>query len=1351
VRQSLVCISIVFSIGFVAAKPAEHSIKPTTAPQGVCDQPDSLRHGFQLSPSDRDAAAAQVVWTGSEFGIVWMQYTQPGSNGPLNLFFRRADANGDPVGAVTRVTNVSANTLWPSLVWTGTEYGLVWEDSRDGHREVYFVRIDAVGQVVPPEVRLTFSSRESFNPMLVWNGGGYAVSYSSAPSVFDNGDLYLLRMSTSGAPLAAATPISATAAGQFGTGLVWNGGGYALAWSDYSAGQPRILFCRTNSSGAKLGLDVVVGGPGSDGGGLAWTGLEYGVTWSQVDLLNFKRLDSLGAPVGAQTQFDLGFTNTTLGQIRWTGSEYGVSWAGQPTPQAAVETRFTRLSSAGDPQPPGVRVLPASPDFADSGSLAWNGTAWGIAHAPVIGNTNIEYLTLVRCGCADSDGDGFTLCNDCNDSDAAMFPGAPQSCDAPNRDCDDPGWPDIPPSADPDLDGQALCEGDCDAYNGAVYSGAPQVCDGLNNDCGSTSWPGLEGTNEYSDDGDGYSECAGDCDDTNFYVRPGGPQLCDGQNNDCNDPAWPTVPANEADADRDGVRVCAGDCDDTNYWIRPGGSPRCDGVNNNCYDPNWPSLTGTNEVDIDGDSFSACAGDCNESDPSIHPGAPDACGGIDTNCDRLEFDDDHDGFTGCQNDCDDDAPWIHPGVNEQCNWRDDDCDGTIDGPSCDVVCDPNGKLGAEVQITDQSGSHRTDLSRIAWNGSRYLALWKTGYSNGYLYRVLDRFGRTIVPELDSSASAATTATADAVVAATNTMFGFAWFWDRANLKFRRLTPDGAIIPPDLTLTPVHDAQSQHLSIAVDGSSFVVAWDENPFSGRDTVNLRRISGAGELGVETIIRSSATSDARDPSIACASAGCGLAWVDTRDGGSAIYFGRVDHDGAPVGSHLRVSTGAGNSPLVVWNGSDYAAFWIDGNALWLGRVSESGQNLGPNHLVLPTQGTAVIPGPLSISWTGAEYRVVFRGTVNGVGGLFGGRLSVQGDALGPYVALSSSSSPIFDADSAWSGSETAAVWVDKRTGIEQYYLARFGSTCVDSDGDGFAYSYDCDDASSSVAPGATEVCDGVENDCRKPTWPDVPANEADADLDTFRICSGDCNDLSASVHPGAIETCNASDDNCNGSADEDATGVDSDADGVHNACDDCRTAYNPDQLDTDADGAGNACDNCLTIANPAQQDTDSDLRGDVCDNCPSSYNPFQDDFDADRRGDACDNCLFDYNPSQSDSNHDNEGDVCDLNDGLIYVYSTDKSYREWQDESGYATWNSYRGSLAVLRSNGQYTQAPGSNPLAARDCGLSDPYTFDSVGLAPGEVAFNLVTGVTGGIESGLGTDSHGVPRANSHPCP
>jgi len=72
-------------------------------------------------------------------------------------------------------------------------------------------------------------------------------------------------------------------------------------------------------------------------------------------------------------------------------------------------------------------------------------------------------------------------------------------------------------------------------------------------------------------------------------------------------------------------------------------------------------------------------------------------------------------------------------------------------------------------------------------------------------------------------------------------------------------------------------------------------------------------------------------------------------------------------------------------------------------------------------------------------------------------------------------------------------------------------------------------------------------------------------------------------------------------------------------------------------------------------------------------------------------------------------------------------------------------------VLRSNVLYTQLPGSNPLAMRECGLTVSSFSGTVMPDPGKVFFYMVTGVSGGIEGTLGSDSESVLRLNANPCP
>jgi N-acetylneuraminic acid mutarotase len=141
---------------------------------------------------------------------------------------------------------------------------------------------------------------------------------------------------------------------------------------------------------------------------------------------------------------------------------------------------------------------------------------------------------------------------------------------------------------------------------------------------------------------------------------------------------------------------------------------------------------------------------------------------------------------------------------------------------------------------------------------------------------------------------------------------------------------------------------------------------------------------------------------------------------------------------------------------------------------------------------------------------------------------------------------------------------------------------------------------------------------------------------------------------------------------------------------------------------------------------------------------------DADGDLVAGACDNCPLVANATQSDFDHDGEGDACDLNDGEIWQGRDDKTSVSWQPEEGPTAWNVYTGDLDALRSTGIYTQVPGSNALADRQCHLLSTVAAETNDPAPGKASYTLVTGVTGGVEGSLGSSSAGS-RPNTNPCP
>ena len=240
------------------------------------------------------------------------------------------------------------------------------------------------------------------------------------------------------------------------------------------------------------------------------------------------------------------------------------------------------------------------------------------------------------------------------------------------------------------------------------------------------------------------------------------------------------------------------------------------------------------------------------------------------------------------------------------------------------------------------------------------------------------------------------------------------------------------------------------------------------------------------------------------------------------------------------------------------------------------------------------------------------------------------------------------------------------DFNPGQSDHDLDGNGDVCdADDDNDMTADDKDCDPFDQDIHPGAVEECDGVDNNCNYV----VDEGFVDSDTDGFKDCMDedddndgskdvdDCEPFDGQMHPGASEQCDGADNDCDGEVDEgfsdlDADGLadcvdgDKDGDGVDNEVDNCALKANAEQGDGDGDGIGDACDN----------DGDGDSIPDAVDNCPGLKNTGQSDIDQDGLGDGCDddmdgdgvlngsdNCPLVANVDQADVDEDGVGDAC------------------------------------------------------------------------------------------------------------
>jgi hypothetical protein len=185
-------------------------------------------------------------------------------------------------------------------------------------------------------------------------------------------------------------------------------------------------------------------------------------------------------------------------------------------------------------------------------------------------------------------------------------------------------------------------------------------------------------------------------------------------------------------------------------------------------------------------------------------------------------------------------------------------------------------------------------------------------------------------------------------------------------------------------------------------------------------------------------------------------------------------------------------------------------------------------------------------------------------------------------------------------------------------------------DRDGDGFTDG-DCAPDDGTVHPGASELCDGLDNDCDEAVDEELPSEWwVDADGDghgagaQVSTCApepglvavgDDCDDDDATVHPDAAESpCNGIDDNCDGAADagamewfpdRDQDGWGAPAPSVYDCaappghvadgtdCDDGDPLVNPG-ADEGCDGDDDNCDGRADLGYSARWYTDEDGDG-------------------------------------------------------------------------------------------------------------------------------------------------------------
>ena len=284
-----------------------------------------------------------------------------------------------------------------------------------------------------------------------------------------------------------------------------------------------------------------------------------------------------------------------LGGTPWYGDGDGDGWGDVADVVFACVQPAETSATPGDCDDENSGTYPFAPELCDDEDDNCNGLLDDDAIDAVTWYADLDgdgegNASLTEEAC-DAPAGYLATGDDCDDLDDAAYPGAEEICgDGLDQDCDgsplcDGGTVD---SDGDDWSDEASGGDDCDDTDATVFPGAPELCDTIDQDCDGLIICDGGSTDA---DGDAYSAEGDDCDDGEPTVYPGAPELCDGLDNGCDgglaDPGFDDLDGDDIadcvddDVDGDGADSTA-DCDDGDPSIFPGADEVCDGVDQDC-------------------------------------------------------------------------------------------------------------------------------------------------------------------------------------------------------------------------------------------------------------------------------------------------------------------------------------------------------------------------------------------------------------------------------------------------------------------------------------------------------------------------------------------------------------------------------------------------------------------------------------------------------------------------------------------------------------------------------------------------------------------------------------------------
>lgn len=253
----------------------------------------------RVTTSAEEEVAPVAVWSGSRVGVAYLRGTSVGSR--YNLYFALLNPDGTKAVAtdlaITTFDFTNNHRVFdePDIVWTGTEFGVLWTQDLVTSCETRLQRIDANGTPIAAPVVLFSDCDNDLNPLITWSDvyGGYAIVTTGGSS-----DIRFQRIGADGTSPETPNFISTGATSPHAEDFQVNpSGGWGVITTSLTAG-PQLI--RINADGSRtLPINTlksaVVGGNHAQ---LSHDGTDWLATWWFSNTIEFNYGSSENTPVG---------------------------------------------------------------------------------------------------------------------------------------------------------------------------------------------------------------------------------------------------------------------------------------------------------------------------------------------------------------------------------------------------------------------------------------------------------------------------------------------------------------------------------------------------------------------------------------------------------------------------------------------------------------------------------------------------------------------------------------------------------------------------------------------------------------------------------------------------------------------------------------------------------------------------------------------------------------------------------------------------------------------------------------------------------------------------------------------